>query len=524
MSKLLGSLAAFLLVLSCSGRCFGVVVYVLTGSGSGAGTYASTDAIDLSTSHSGSVVFVINTGSSGNVGAITVTANNTSGSTTVIIQGDEISGLAGKVTSVTRHASSTAGVFVSIVSDDEVGPLAVTGVLNSLAGEFTSVTTTGDIARLSAGSGGFTGDITSSGGAIDELVSSNGNVGAFGAPINIRAATKIRAIQALAIYANISGATGYEDDVTIGHIASTSGPIVGSITALTFGDRPSGSSLTRAIISKTDLDADVFLYGTVDVTDAPRAQIKVTDNGYSLLPNRSIIIGGSLDGSSGDDSHIALVFPANGLEGQVIINANNSSGVWEAAATIGSIKIDNARSQPEQAPYYRYGTMVGTTLGGGAIGLVPFNVNDVDCEPENASTVCEVGTLEWPDESVRETLVIRHYGPVFEVGGALPVIVESVDLACPIPGNCPTWQDISSSCDVLVAPDAAGREVWVSLTPTGSQATPVPFTQAYSYRVTPRTYNDGVTRTYLRSDNTGTSPAPNVYPYTYGFTVMCSPP
>jgi hypothetical protein len=330
--------------------------------------------------------------------------------------------------------------------------------------------------------GSFSGDILAEDGEISALNSSIADIGSSGTPINVRALDQIGYILGTAIYANISGPASDPYSVDINQIYSNGGPFAGSLKMRRFVSGTHGPGIT---VVGDVLEADVVIK-------------------EALLSTADINV------------------PSGGLAGQIIIRAgNNVSHTWNGEVTVGSSVIEPGVSQPNLAPYYRH---THTALGGGAIGLVPFNVNDVDCEPENASTVCEVGTLEWPDESVRETLVIRHYGPVFEVGGALPVIVESVDLACPIPGNCPTWQDISSSCDVLVGPDAAGREVWVSLTPTGSPATPVPFTQVYSYRVTPRTYNDGATRTYLRSDGTGLSTAPNVYSYTYGFTVMCSSP
>jgi hypothetical protein len=368
------------------------------------------------------------------------------------------------------HAVSVSDLY-QIYSREEVhGPI---NILNTSGSGLSPI-----VREINVGAIGYqgviSGDIINNYGTIEDInCYADGLIGGLGSPVTLRA-------------------TAYSGVIYTGDVnANFYGPVSGS-----------PPMFYRVTAASGDFNGEVQI-----------ASFPTSLTGYGIfVPNGSlnatVVMQEALPASASIE--------VDQLGGQIIINAEDDAHDWD-----GDVEVD---ATTISGPYYAH---THTSLGGGAIGLVPFNVNDVDCEPENDSTVCEVGTRDWDlssGEDIRETLVIRHYGPVFEVGGALPVVVESVDLACPIPGNCPTWQDISSSCDVLVAPDAAGREVWVSLTPTGSPATPIPFAQVYSYRVTPRTYNDCVTRTYLRSDGTGLSTAPNVYSYTYGFTVMCSPP
>ncbi len=472
-------------------------------------TYNAGDPINLSTTYNGAVEFQIEAGTS-DVGAVTITANNASGSTSVVIRGNPQGGHCGDVASVTRAGTSTAAVHALILSSGDVGPVSVTSLDHSHGlSSFSTISTVGDIGKLTSAS--FTGDIISTAGSIQELYNTVGNTGSSGNPIDIRAAVNIGIVGGLSIYANIYGSPGYEDTVTVGRVQSATGPIVGSIRMATFGSVENG---TRKICPGTNLDADVTILGTMDFTSSSttvRPTITVNSS-YKLLSGRTIFIGDSLLGQSTEESPIALDFQAGGLQGQVIINGNDDSGVWTAPVEIGTIKLDNARSQPNQAPYYQYKH---TGLGGGAIGLVPFNVNDVDCEPEHDSIVCDVGTREWPDESVRETIVIRHYGPVVDArSGDIPVVVESKSLDCP---SC-SWSEVLN-CEVLVGEGQGGREIWVSLELVDD--TPVDFTYGLKYQITPRTH--GTTK-MVRSGGTGLSPEPPVYAYEYSFGILCTQP
>jgi hypothetical protein len=85
----------------------------------------------------------------------------------------------------------------------------------------------------------------------------------------------------------------------------------------------------------------------------------------------TISIGGSLKG--------AIQVPAStGLSGQIIINANNSSpaGTWTNDVKVGTFAV----------PHGTYSTL-SSSLGGGAVGLVPFRLYANDCAPKHNTLI-----------------------------------------------------------------------------------------------------------------------------------------
>lgn len=48
--------------------------------------------------------------------------------------------------------------------------------------------------------------------------------------------------------------------------------------------------------------------------------------------------------------------------------------------------------------------MLSSALGGGAVGLAPFNLHPTDCDPPHGAS------LEFDPTT---TVYLRHYGPVF---------------------------------------------------------------------------------------------------------------
>ncbi len=121
----------------------------------------------------------------------------------------------------------------------------------------------------------------------------------------------------------------------------------------------------------------------------------------------SLVIGGSLAGK--------VKLGAQGLKGQVIINANDASETWTGDVVIGSTTISTSTSG---FPYYN---IASSGLGGGAIGLVPFHLYNVDCSPQNSasqSTAEEMLVTEFmrpnPDTNTitSKSIKLRFYGPV----------------------------------------------------------------------------------------------------------------
>lgn len=121
-------------------------------------------------------------------------------------------------------------------------------------------------------------------------------------------------------------------------------------------------------------------------------------------------------------SGASLDLPSDGLEGQVIVNSGDTSDLWSGDVVVGSITL---------VPNY---TTLSSELGGGQVGIAPFNFHQRttapgagqtrDCEPYQGEVVMlpfDTGTNKnVPLADVR----IRHYGPVFADGSGPHFRVE----------------------------------------------------------------------------------------------------
>lgn len=141
-------------------------------------------------------------------------------------------------------------------------------------------------------------------------------------------------------------------------------------------------------------------------------------------------IGGSLSGPITCSTN-------SGLTGQVVINAANASGSWTNTAnslvtlkdnTGANVVLAPNQPPPRTAPYYE---VASSGLGGGAIGLVPYHLYQVDCDPPYAAE--PGGTLldsqfnhrnPLGSGSNNRSVVLRFYGPVYKPTSASPVKLE----------------------------------------------------------------------------------------------------
>ena len=163
------------------------------------------------------------------------------------------------------------------------------------------------------------------------------------------------------------------------------------------------------------------------------------------------------------------VVEESGFSGQIVINAGSPcSGetffgfpVWEGNVTI---RVDDAPvffgpnvSQPYRAPYYH---ALSSELGGGAIGLVPYQFHEKESSPEHDSVV---------SSAVPTSVTIHHYGPLLDDGngGTTPVRIFRAGMALPfgfthhreVPlcyGS--VWTEVTSGFDISIS----GREVHIA--------------------------------------------------------------
>ncbi|MCH8824439.1 MAG: hypothetical protein IH984_13145 [Planctomycetes bacterium] len=218
--------------------------------------------------------------------------------------------------------------------------------------------------------GNIYGDILAPFGRI-AFISAEGDIGTPQSPILIEAKHYFSNItKAHNLYAHING-----------HVNDGTGAIsmiyvdrfVGSLNVRTMSSQPSGGLLHFAV----ELDAPITFV-----------------QGYT-------------------GSNRTLEVPVGGLTTQIIFNADNIPGaVWDAPVKIG---FDG---DPEQViltgPGYTY---TAQSLGGGSIGLAPFDLHDESCEPSNGETVLHYRTD--PPLVVK----LRHYGPI-ALNANTPLTIE----------------------------------------------------------------------------------------------------
>jgi hypothetical protein len=390
--------------------------------------------------------------------------------------------------------------------------------------------------------GSILGNVTATNGNIDLVRALNGTIGSPTFTAYIGAKNNIQIIEARQIWANIDARMngGNPGDSHVWRVYASHGDLAGSIAARRI-EGSTGAS-PGIFVPSGNLNADVTL------TDALRFPISVSgslpsgrvitmernigDSGTMSFGSvagrieikqslgRPITVTGALTGSivvgesiPSPHSITAGSLGAGGLVGQIIVNAKNTTGVWTGPVTVGGVGL-------LPRPYY---ANLASTLGGGAVGLVPYSLHKEDCSPAHApdgGCGLELSTKVWPGQTTRETFVLRHYGPVFNSSQQKPYLVERSMFACPYGTPCPgPWEDITSVCDVYVPGLASGsfsREAWVSMALVNGS--PVPFNRDYSYRIS-LVSDSGVMR--LRSAGTLASTAPGVVGYPYEFKPLC---
>jgi hypothetical protein len=303
------------------------------------------------------------------------------------------------------------------------------------------------------------------------------------------------------------------------------GNFTGSITTSQLQQYFVGSENTNYFRVGGDLDANVSIRNQVEPRDGTDpAPITIAGE---FKAGRTINIGTNLWGpfSPGDGDNGGIkINAAGGLKGQVIVNSRNDPATtfaFGAPVAVGTTTL---------AAYVPHYSTLSSTLGGGAVGEVPFNLHKQDCLPANGVLTCSMPSRTWStcgtgSTDVRDTIVIRHYGPVLDsaTGGTPPVRVERKSLLAICNPNCtiPVWEDVTADVDVCVAPSESGtvrkREVWVARKRVGGL--PQAWWIGYEIRVSLRLDNNGVSE--LRSAETLAATAPIVAGYPYHFFSLC---
>lgn len=309
---------------------------------------------------------------SGGFEAIDTLGSNGASGTIQLVRATGASGVAGHMAGQIKNRD---GDIVGV----ELGTGSGTPAANLTGPVFAEL---GDVGLIRA-----TGDITSAN------VTDNGLTNLY--PIR---ALSFDEISAQSISANITcfGAEGPTSGKgPIGLLKATTGSITGNVLTEYLQNRGTG------------IESGFRVAG--DMTKTLRI-----DNDQSSSANT--IINGSL-ASTGE-----LRFTSGAMAQQVIINAAAGSGAWSGPAVFGTggtaFTISTSASQPLQAPWY---DQPFTNLGGGAIGLVPFNLHRFEgfpksmerkdpggSEPASITPHTAPSTAPCPSRPIR----LAHYGPV----------------------------------------------------------------------------------------------------------------
>ncbi|MBL4698443.1 MAG: hypothetical protein JKX70_06390 [Phycisphaerales bacterium] len=110
----------------------------------------------------------------------------------------------------------------------------------------------------------------------------------------------------------------------------------------------------------------------------------------------------------------SISLPADGLDGQVIVNSGDTSDVWDGDVVVNSTTL---------AANY---TELSSSLGGGQVGEAPFNFHqrttaptgtDVrDCDPHQGEAVVSSYNSGTNKNDAIPSVRIRHYGPIYADG------------------------------------------------------------------------------------------------------------
>ncbi len=203
---------------------------------------------------------------------------------------------------------------------------------------------------------------------------------------------------------------------------------VTSITTRT-GDFTSSFPMTMASLGNLNTDTAMNIYGDFDAD--------ITINNAMASSSTIYRIGGSLASTA------VLSLPANGLLGNIIINANGGSGQF-----LGDIEVGATALSPNYATLSK-------DIGDGAAGKAPFNFHqftgplpgsraDLDCNPFHTEYIA-VGACETVTDL--DEAVIDHYGPVYAAGEGPHYRVEFLP-AFFDPYTGPVWTDVTPQFEV----------------------------------------------------------------------------
>ncbi|MFN0133729.1 MAG: hypothetical protein ACKVW3_14520 [Phycisphaerales bacterium] len=342
---------------------------------------------------------------------------------------------------VTAQVSSDSTAFFGINCGGIAGPGdAAAGSIRSFNGDIRRVKATGAIrGSIDADSGSIlqieTGTANGSDGNLE------GNVTASGDLQNVLIAGRI-----------------------LGSIIDVGGDLIGQLNA---------DEICCASTAALNIGGNI----AADITIETSIIAPVTING-NLLSGHRITLKNGLSAQGAQ----FWIKEANGLQGEIIMNADNTSpnNQWNKDIKIGTTSpIILGGQQSGSTPYY---SQTSSALGGGAVGLAPFHLHDTDCDPVNGGTIS--GGFNAPGQ-----VELRFYGPIRQTPSTTyPVQIRYYDGSWhTIPGNefSYSFSGRSLTITALTSLDF-DSEVTYEITPTNLQCVGVtnnPSVASFTYTI-----------------------------------------
>ncbi len=355
------------------------------------------------------------------------------------------------VRSIVSTGDADITLYECEVSHD-VGSIALYAIGTVVAdGNLTASITSGlNVTQLDFG-GAVTGNVSAANGLIKNI-EAGGTIGSVGTPISITAHDYVRRVMGASVHAVINATGTGVPYGAVARLVTTAGDFTGSLTC------------ERIVpIDQGQYNIDWNIAGDL-VAD-------VTCEWY-LHSDFTIYVDGSLEGDVTFDLD-------DGLRGQIIINAADDGGQWNGTITVDDMTLS--------APNY---TQTSAQIGGGAVGLAPFNFHATNCVPADNATVT----------SETESVTLSHYGPVEKYGQT--TVAELKIVRHPLVHFCAecdetvtghfTWQYAANGRDIVITPGQGYA-----------------FEDGYEYYITPVITGE----TVLRCQGVAGSPVVQSYDY-----------
>jgi hypothetical protein len=486
--------------------------------------------------------------------------------TTVHVRGPNSGSPCGRVDSITAFDSGPAQIAELRVSGDlggnlsggddaiqgfdNVGVVRVTGdvldtinannyitdcqVLGDVYGDFVAL---GDgITTLVIGSqqvpGNLYGDVSAPNGDIKRLEVIDGDIGTAQSPATIAAgqgsSDRIEYINVPAgtVHANISAynvlkSTGGDEGIHVtGNVANTTIELVNSFRDdfIITGGNFAGSSESHALHLADGAELKIKKTGGVGGSMLGDMYFSGVLGAQSLIEiDRSIAGILSFDGDGADslkDDIYILGDLSNGqgLTGQIILNANATPNeAWGAGLVKFGPDGDPNQFSLSPVPYYNNKS---ADIGGGAVGLVPYNCHLKDCDPVASQPyldACDQGynaIKKVAQGGQVSAVTVRHYGRVLRAGTGKPFTVKRKQIGVDPCDGGDNWTDVTDSGPFTITMHPSGDD--------RAYRIDGPFAPAYDYMIQPkRTVGQGLD--YLYCDDLDFNEANRVALEDYGY-------